>query len=94
MESDECLDGWSGGGWGGVYSPRPPKQPLGVAAVDGRTGQYGAPPDAVRCASHVTQPLGFGRRRPLELCLIVAPDSPVPHWTGIVHCPVHLWRLL
>jgi hypothetical protein len=47
---------------GGIYSPQPPKQPLGVAAVDGRIGQSGAPPDAVRCASHVTQPLGFGRR--------------------------------
>jgi hypothetical protein len=39
---------------------------LGVAAVDGRTEQFGAPPDTVRCASHVTQPLGFSRRRPLE----------------------------
>jgi hypothetical protein len=28
---------------GGIYSPQPPKQPLGVAAVDGRTGQSGAP---------------------------------------------------
>jgi hypothetical protein len=27
----------------------------------GRTGQSGAPPDTVRCASHVTQPLGFDR---------------------------------
>jgi hypothetical protein len=51
---------------GGIYSPQPPKQPLGVAAVDGRTGQSSAPPDTVRCASHVTQPLGFGRSRPLE----------------------------
>jgi hypothetical protein len=23
---------------GGIYSPQPPKQPLGVAAVDGRIG--------------------------------------------------------
>jgi hypothetical protein len=37
-----------------------------VAAVDGRTGQSGAPPGTVRCASHVTQPLGFGSSRPLE----------------------------
>jgi hypothetical protein len=44
---------------GGIYSPQPPKQPLGVAAVDGRTGQSGAPPDTVRCAIHVTQLLGF-----------------------------------
>jgi hypothetical protein len=28
---------------GGIYSPQPPKQPLGVVAVDGRTGQSGAP---------------------------------------------------
>jgi hypothetical protein len=45
----------------GIYSPQPPKQPLGVAAVDGRTERSGAPPDTVWCASHVTQPLGFGR---------------------------------
>jgi hypothetical protein len=76
---------------GGIYSPQPPIQPLGQAAVDGRTGQFGAPPDTVRCASHVTQPLGFWRFRPLELCLHVAPDSPVPHRTGTEHCPVRLW---
>jgi hypothetical protein len=53
--------GWLEWRWlgGGIYSPQPPKQLLGVAAIDGRTGQSGAPPDAVRCASHVTQPLGF-----------------------------------
>jgi hypothetical protein len=59
---------------GGIYSPQPPIQPLGQAVVDGHTGQSGAPPDTVRCASHVTQPLGFWRFRPLELCLLVAPD--------------------
>jgi hypothetical protein len=59
---------------GGIYSPQPPKQPLGVAAIDGRTGQSGAPPDTVRCASHVTLSLGFWWFRPLELCLLVAPD--------------------
>jgi hypothetical protein len=32
-----------------------------MAAVDGRTGQSGAPPDTIRCTSHVTQPLGFDR---------------------------------
>jgi hypothetical protein len=67
---------------------------LGQAAVDGRTGQSGAPPDTVRCDSHVTQLFGLWRFGPLELCLLVAPDSPVPHWTGNVHCPVRLWRLL
>jgi hypothetical protein len=79
---------------GGIYSPQPPKQPLGVATVDGCTGQSGAPPDTVRCASHVIQPLGFGRRRLLVLCLLVAPDSPVPHQTNTVHCLVRLCRLL
>jgi hypothetical protein len=44
---------------GGIYSPQPQIQPLGEAGVDGRTGQSGATPDTVRCASHVTQPLGF-----------------------------------
>jgi hypothetical protein len=28
---------------GGIYSPQPPKQPLGVAAVNGRTEQSGVP---------------------------------------------------
>jgi hypothetical protein len=79
---------------GGIYSPQPPIQQLGLAAVDGRTRQSGAPLDIVRCASHVTQPLGFGRFQPLELCLLVAPNSPVPHRTGTVHCSVRLWRLL
>jgi hypothetical protein len=32
-----------------------------VAAVAWRTGQSGAPPDTVRCASHVTRSLGFDR---------------------------------
>jgi hypothetical protein len=83
--------GWLGWRWlWGIYSPQPPFQPLGQAAVDGRTGQSDVPPDSVRCASHVTQPLGFWRFRPLELCLHVAPDSLVPHRTGSVHCPVRL----
>jgi hypothetical protein len=34
---------------GGIYSPQPPKQPLGVAAVDGRTGQSGAPATSPNC---------------------------------------------
>jgi hypothetical protein len=52
------LDAWSGGGWGYLY-PSTTKQPLGQAAVDGRTEQSDAPSDTVRCTSHVTQPLGF-----------------------------------
>jgi hypothetical protein len=34
--------------------------------VDGHTGQSGAPPDTVWCASHITQPLGSGGFWPLE----------------------------
>jgi hypothetical protein len=37
----------------GVFiPPQPPIQPLGQAAVDGRTGQSGAPPDSVWCQPH------------------------------------------
>jgi hypothetical protein len=50
------------------------------AAVTWRTGQSGAPPDIVRCASHVTQPLGFDR---WSFCLL-------GHRTITVHCPVRL----
>jgi hypothetical protein len=46
---------------GGIYSPQPPKWSLGRLSVDGRTEQSGVPPDTVRCASHITQPLGFDR---------------------------------
>jgi hypothetical protein len=59
---------------GGIYSPQPPIQLLEQAVVDGCIGQSGAPPDTIRCASHVTPPLRFWRFRPLELCLHVAPD--------------------
>jgi hypothetical protein len=52
--------GWLEWRWlWGIYSPQPPIEPLGQAAVDGRTGQSGAPSDSFWCASHVTQPLGF-----------------------------------
>jgi hypothetical protein len=52
--------GWLEWWWlWGIYSPQPLIQPLGQAAVDGRTEQSGASPDSVWCASHVTQPLGF-----------------------------------
>jgi hypothetical protein len=59
-----CLGGW------GYLPPKPPKWPLGKAAVEGRTGQSGAPPDTIRCASHcpVCQPRHpTVRVRPLEL---------------------------
>jgi hypothetical protein len=48
------------GGWG-IYSPNHQTSRLVEAAVDGRTGQSGAPLDTVRCAIHVTRLLGFDR---------------------------------
>jgi hypothetical protein len=51
-----------------------------MASVDWRTGQSGAPPDTVRCASHVTQPLGFDRWS----------SDMWGHRTGPVDCPVRL----
>jgi hypothetical protein len=69
------MFGWLEWRWlRGIYSPQPPNNRWGWAAVDWHTGQSGAPPDTVRCANHVTRPLGFGRSRPLERCLLVAPD--------------------
>jgi hypothetical protein len=65
---------------GGIYSPNHQTNRWGWAAVDGCTRQFGAPPDTVWCASHVTQPLGFDRW---------SSDS-LGHRTGIVHCPVCL----
>jgi hypothetical protein len=53
-----CLEEW----WlGGIYSPNHQNGHWGKAAVVWRIGQSGAPPDTVRCASHITQPLGFDR---------------------------------
>jgi hypothetical protein len=55
---------------GGIYSPQPPKKPLG------RLLSMGAPNSPVRhrtgtvgclVSRHVTQPLGFGSSRPLAL---------------------------
>jgi hypothetical protein len=51
-----CLEWW----WLGVFIALNHHIVVGVAAVDGRTRQSGASPDTIRCASHVTQPLGFG----------------------------------
>jgi hypothetical protein len=36
---------------GGIYNPNHQFKPLGRLSVDGRTGQSGAPPDTVRCAT-------------------------------------------
>jgi hypothetical protein len=53
-----CIEVW----WlGGIYSPNHQSSRLVKAAVAWRTGQSSAPPDTVRCASHVTRPLGFDR---------------------------------
>jgi hypothetical protein len=46
---------------GGIYNPNHQTSRLVEAAVAWRTGQSGAPPDSVRCASHVTRPLGSDR---------------------------------
>jgi hypothetical protein len=46
---------------GGIYNPNHQTSRLVEAAVAWRTGQSGAPPDAVRCASHVTRLMGFDR---------------------------------
>jgi hypothetical protein len=49
-------------GWLEIFiTPTTKLAVLVKAAVDGRTGQSGAPPDTVRCASHVTRPLGSDR---------------------------------
>jgi hypothetical protein len=94
IRTSENLDAWSCGG-GGIYSPQPPKKPLGRLLAMGvsdspvrhRTGPVHCP---VRC--HVTQPLGFGAKstvRALSSCGTgqsgATPDSPVPHRT--VWCP-------
>jgi hypothetical protein len=40
--------GWLEWRWlGGIYSPQPLNNRWGWAAIDGRTGQSDAPPDAV-----------------------------------------------
>jgi hypothetical protein len=72
---------------GGIYSPQPQHSRWGGCLSMGA-------PDTVRCASHVTQPLGFCRFWLLERWVHVTSDSPMRHRTGAVPCPVRLWRLL
>jgi hypothetical protein len=45
----------------GVFIAPTTKNGRWKAAVVWRTGQSGVPPDTVRCAGHVSQPLGFDR---------------------------------
>jgi hypothetical protein len=71
-------------GGGGIYSPNHQTSRLVKAAVAWRTGQSGAPPDTVRCACHVTQPLDSDR---WSSCLL-------GHRTVTVHCPVRRLALL
>jgi hypothetical protein len=75
----ENLDTLKCGGWGVFIAPTT-KVAVGKATVDGRTGQSGAPPDTVRCASHVTQLLGFDRWS----------SDKWGHRTVTVHCLVRL----
>jgi hypothetical protein len=86
MSSSECFGVLNGGGWGVFIAPT-------TKTVVGE-GCCRWTHQTVRCVSHVTQPLGFWRFRPLELWHLGAPDSPVPHWTGTVHCLVRLLSLL
>jgi hypothetical protein len=46
---------------GGIYNPNHQTSRFVEAALAWRTGQSGASPDTVRCASHVTSPLGSDR---------------------------------
>jgi hypothetical protein len=57
----ENLDDLNVGWLGGIYSPNHQTSRLVEAAVAWRTGQSGAPPNSVLCASHVTWPLGYDR---------------------------------
>jgi hypothetical protein len=83
-ENLDALKWW----WLGVFIAPTTKPTVGVglllmgapdSPVRHRT-LSGAPPDTVRCASHVTQPLGFDRW---------SSDS-LSHRTVTVHCPVRL----
>jgi hypothetical protein len=80
--------GWLEWRWLGVFIALNHQTTVGEVLLS-----MGAP-DIVRCASHVTQPLGFWRSRPLERWLLVAPDNLVLHRTGTVPCPLRLWPLL
>jgi hypothetical protein len=63
------LDALNSGGWGVFIAPTT-KTAVGEGCC--RWAHR-----TVRCASHVTQPLGFWQFRPLELSHLGAPNSPV-----------------
>jgi hypothetical protein len=75
---------------GGIYSPQPPNNRWG------RLSSMGAPDSLVHhrtlSGAPATSPnrqssRAFDRWR---LCPLVVPDSPVPHRTDTVQCPVRL----
>jgi hypothetical protein len=59
-----------------VGAPNHQTSRLVEAAVAWRTGQSSAPPNTVRCASHVTRPLGSDRR---SFCLLGHRTGPVDY---------------
>jgi hypothetical protein len=75
---------------GGIYSPQPPTSRWGWLL------SMGAPDSPVRqrtlSGASATSPIryGIGAVDRWRLCPLVAPDSPVPHRTDTVHCPVRL----
>jgi hypothetical protein len=93
MWSTGNLDTWSDGGWG-VFIALNHQTTVGAGCC--RWAHR-----TVRCATGhclVRQPR-HPTVRVLEhltvggFVLLLAPDSPVPHRTCTVHCPVHLWLL-
>jgi hypothetical protein len=86
------LDAWSVGGWG-VFIALNHQTTIGGGCC--RWAHR-----TVWCASHITQPLGFWSSWPLEALSSsgtgqsgAASDSPVPHRTYTIQCPVRLWSL-
>jgi hypothetical protein len=80
--------GWLEWRWlGGIYSPQPPKQQLGWLL------SMGAPDSLVRQLHHptvrvLTQSTVGALTSGCTGQSGAAPDSPVPHRTGTIHCPV------
>jgi hypothetical protein len=64
----------------GIYSPQPPIQPLGKAAVDGRTGQSGAPLAPALTSARTVHALFTLLQTTVAQIAVAplgAPDSPV-----------------
>jgi hypothetical protein len=82
MKSDECLDGWSGGGCG-VFIALNHQTTVREGLLS-----MGAPDSPVRQPRHSI--VRVRAQTTVGDCLLVAPDSPVPHQTGTVHYRVRL----